>query len=138
MIIGVLCLISGCSRKPQSSSVSFGEKSHLPVDLRDMQGNWHAGENEAMCEVQIDEFTIRLSFTGQTADDSYKRNASIKQVDQLNRTIEIHGDKNPWYYVIGRNDQGTTLSLRFFDTEKSQWVNSNMHPQSTAERVASR
>jgi hypothetical protein len=122
-LAGVLCLICGCGNKPSAIQKGTENQPALPAGLERIQGTWYKGKINSypLCEVIIDEFTIRLRYY-KTEETVVKRNARIESIDEKNGVLNIYNMDAPWIYRIDKKQGRKELSLRFYNTDDHQWV----------------
>lgn len=118
--------MGGCTKKEQASVRTPSVISQLPADLKLMQGLWESRKSDAVCAAQIEGFTIRMTYKDPDHEIHYKRNACIKELDSVNRQLQVHGDKKPWSYIIRRESSCISLELRFYDENRRQWIHSSL------------
>lgn len=120
----MLIWATGCTQEnPTSRGVSFsGDQLH--EDLQQMQGAWRSQHDPVLCTAQIEGYTIRLAYETSDGEIQSKRNACIRKLDAENHRLQIHGDKEPWGYLLAQRNSEVCLKLQFYDESRHQWVHS--------------
>lgn len=126
VLLGALVWATGCTQeKPTEESVS-SKVTELPMDLKQMQGQWKSRNDTGTGTAQVEGYTVRLTYETPNSKTQFKRNVCIKKLDAVNRQLEIHGDKQPWQYLLERNNTHAYLELRFYDESQHKWVHSSL------------
>lgn len=136
MLVATLVGLTGCGReKPPMEEVS-SYFPRLSGDLKQMQGHWESQSGTITCTAQVEGYTIRLTYEDSEGNTPFKRNACIKEIDQVSHRLHVHGDKELWTYLLERHDSHVQLELRFFDASRKQWVHSSFEQPTGSARVA--
>ena len=114
--------ISGCGDYEPSSDLQKAEA--LPAELQKLQGRWcSVSTNKLMlCDVTIDQYTVRLKYKRTPEDALLKKNVMISEVDVQQHMLLINGGTAGWPYSLSRQGDQSVLNLEFYNNSTKKWI----------------
>ena len=106
----LIMMLNGCSGEQPAARDPYPE---MPADLRQMQGQWVVDDTNvcALCQVKIQDYTIRIRYQEKQDGAILKQNVSIDRLDEQRHLLIINGGTGAWPY----NRSNDVLKLEFFN-----------------------
>ncbi|MDF7799654.1 hypothetical protein P4C99_09260 [Pontiellaceae bacterium B1224] len=123
ILLAMLLGLAGCGKEPSAAEDDFSANPRLPQGLKKLQGLWESRSDTSLCTAKIDGYTIRLTYKDSGSETQFKRNARIEELDADNRRLQVHGDKEPWTYLLEKHNTHVCLELQFYDVAQRKWMN---------------